>query len=256
MKGVLDDDGIASHERAATALYEIVREAWSTADGAYRAGRTITEGVIRRAILDGMERRGVRTDHAPIVAAGSGSGDPHYDFSGDGEPLREGDVVQLDLWARELQPESIYADISWVGCYGPKPDDEIAEAWKTLIASRDEAVRFVSERMKSGAPTTGAEVDARVRGILTEAGYGGALRHRTGHGIDTECHGSGVNLDSVEFPDRRLLLEGSCFSVEPGLYFERFGLRTEIDVYIRGGVPRISGEEPQREILRCGRSVF
>jgi Xaa-Pro aminopeptidase len=203
-----------------------------------------------------MEKREIETDHPPIVGAGAHAGDPHYDFSGCGEQFREGDIVQLDLWAKEKRPGAIYADISWVGVFGRSVDDEALRAWKTLVEARDEAVRFAAEALLSGSAPSGAAVDERVRAILLGAGYLDAVRHRTGHGIDTECHGSGVNLDSIEFPDRRLLLEGSCFSVEPGLYFSRFGLRTEIDVYIREGVPRISGDEPQRDILRCGRSSF
>ena len=255
LKGLLDDESIASHERSARALYEIVRDAWEAVDEAYRSGTVIGEGSVRTLLLEGMEKRGIETDHPPIVAAGGHSGDPHYDFAGEGEAFREGDVVQLDLWAKETRPGSIYADISWVGVFGREVDAEVQRAWGSLVRARDEAVSFAAAALTPGAAPTGADVDARVRAVLIEAGYGDAIRHRTGHGIDTECHGSGVNLDSIEFPDRRRLLEGSCFSVEPGLYFQSFGLRTEIDVYIRGGVPRISGGEPQRKILRCGRSA-
>jgi Xaa-Pro aminopeptidase len=58
-----------------------------------------------------------------------------------------------------------------------------------------------------------------------------------------------VNLDSVEFPDRRPLGEGACFSIEPGVYMEDFGMRTEIDAYIRGGRLIVSGGERQRSLL-------
>jgi Xaa-Pro aminopeptidase len=53
----------------------------------------------------------------------------------------------------------------------------------------------------------------------------------------------------VEFPDSRLLLEGSCFSVEPGVYLDEFGMRSEINVYISGGKPVVSGKNPQFELL-------
>jgi len=76
-----------------------------------------------------------------------------------------------------------------------------------------------------------------------------SVQHRTGHGIDTDCHGSGTNLDSIEFPDNRYILEGSCFSVEPGIYFSDSGFRTEIDIYINQGKPVISGGEIQKNIL-------
>lgn len=254
LKGLLNEEGIASHERAADGLYGIVEETGSLIREAYESGKTIDEGTVRRFMLEGMDRRGLITDHPPIVAAGSHTGDPHYDFAGSGAAFRDGDVIQLDLWAKEKAPGSIYADISWVVFFGPEPDDEVRRAWKALAEAREEALRFAEAAMRAGKPPEGAAVDARVRERLIGAGYEAALRHRTGHGIDTECHGAGVNLDSVEFPDRRLLLEGSCFSVEPGLYFPRFGLRTEIDVYIRKGLPRVSGKERQREILCCPRS--
>jgi Xaa-Pro aminopeptidase len=58
-------------------------------------------------------------------------------------------------------------------------------------------------------------------------------------------------MDAAEFPDSRFLLEGSCFSLEPGLYFDGFGMRTEMDVYIKGGRPVISGGERQFALLDC-----
>jgi hypothetical protein len=72
-------------------------------------------------------------------------------------------------------------------------------------------------------------------------------------------------MDSVEFPDTRLILEGSCFSLEPGLYFGAgraggkfkggisFGMRTEIDVYVLDGKPVVSGFPHQRQyaLLSC-----
>jgi Xaa-Pro aminopeptidase len=118
-----------------------------------------------------------------------------------------------------------------------------------LVDARDGCVDYINERLAAGTPVTGREVDGHARRIIEKAGYGRFLKHRTGHSIDTQSHGSGVNLDSVEFPDSRFLLEGSCFSVEPGIYLEGFGLRTEIDVYIQDGTAVVSGPPSQMEIL-------
>lgn len=249
--GLLDEAGIASHQRAAEGLYDIVDEAWNFVISRRAAGKTITEGAVRALILDGMERRGLQTDHPPIVAAGANAGDPHYDFDGDGAVFAEGDVVQFDLWAKEKTPLAIYADISWVGYLGEAVNERYAAAWTDLKAARDGAVSFMEAELAAGRRPAGADVDAEVRRLLTERGRASALRHRTGHGIDTEVHGSGANLDSVEFPDQRLLLDGACFSVEPGLYYDDFGLRTEIDCYIRDGELRVSGRTPQRDFLVC-----
>ncbi|TCW60628.1 M24 family metallopeptidase [Treponema sp. J25] len=249
-KGLLDQEGIQSHGRAAHALYDIVHDTWAFISYHYKEKKLLTEGMIQRYIQDSFGKRGLITDHPPIVAAGAHSGDPHYDPRGEGIPLGEGAVIQLDLWAKENYPGAIYADISWVGVYGNSATQEQEDLFMTLIEGRERALSFISASLSSGRRPQGLEVDRVVREFFVERGVGSALKHRTGHGIDTECHGSGVNLDSVEFPDHRLLLDGSCFSIEPGLYFERFGFRTEIDVYIWEGRPYVSGKERQYELLR------
>jgi Xaa-Pro aminopeptidase len=252
-KGLLDEEGMASHERAVGALYDIVDLAWNGVTEARRNKRSLREGEIRALIREEMAKRKLRTDHPPIVAAGANTGNPHYDFSGNGAPIREGDVIQLDLWAKEEAEASIYGDISWIGVFASSPPPAVEKAFDALIAAREGAWRFIETELSAGHRVSGAAVDRKAREILCGLGYGEALKHRTGHGIDTECHGSGVNMDSVEFPDPRLLLEGSCFSLEPGIYFSDFGLRTEIDVYISRGRPVVSGGNHARQfrILTC-----
>jgi Xaa-Pro aminopeptidase len=254
-RGLLNPAGIASHERAGRHLYDIVKLVWERVEQAFRHGEPLREGVLRTLILDEMKQRGLETDHPPIVGAGINTSDPHYDFSGSGERVREGDAVQLDLWAKEAG--GIYADISWAGVFAPEPSPLVEKAFEDLVSAREGAYRFIEEELRAGRRVSGAQADQKTREILMGRGREKALRHRTGHGIDTECHGSGVNIDSVEFPDPRPLLEGSCFSLEPGIYFGPesggFGLRTEIDVYIQGGRPVISGGERQFSLLTCRR---
>ncbi len=250
--GLLDATAIASHQRAAQGLYSIVEDTWSFLKQAREAGKAIYEGDVRAFMLEGMRERGLETDNPPVVGAGGHSGDPHYDFQGQGGLIAEGDVIQLDLWAKESGPDAIFADISWVCVYSDEVPHPVAEAWKDLRAARDEAVRFIRSELAAGRRPSGASVDERVRRVLIDAGRASAIRHRTGHGIDTACHGSGVNIDSIEFPDERILLDGACFSIEPGLYYEDFGLRTEIDGYLESGELIISGKTPQIDILHCG----
>jgi Xaa-Pro aminopeptidase len=251
-KGLLDAPAIASLEKAASGLYDIVEIAWDIVRGAYADKRPLREGELRQVILDQMERRGLVTDHLPIVAAGANAGNPHYDFSDAGALIKEGDVIQFDLWAKERTPGAIYGDISWLGVFGPSASGRVEEAFGDLLDAREGAYHFIEAEMKAGRRPSGDMVDRKTREILINRGYGEALKHRTGHGIDTECHGSGVNIDSVEFPDSRPLLDGSCFSLEPGIYFSDFGLRTEIDVYIQEGKPVISqGNRRQFSLLTC-----
>lgn len=266
-KGLLDSSQIESQERAGTILYQTVYETWKMISSCYNSHTRISEYEVQQFILSCFEKNSLVTDHPPIVAFGPHAGNPHYEPSETESAYAvEGDVIQLDIWAKENRPEAVYADISWVGFFGHSVPEHIQSRWNVLIKARDSVKDFIEKRISEGSATavsscvstiTGAQLDENVRRILIDAGYEQFIKHRTGHGIDTECHGSGVNLDSVEFPDTRALLEGCSFSVEPGLYFDDFGLRTEIDIYIKDGRPVISGKKnttcplaiPQTDIL-------
>lgn len=249
--GLLDAAGMASHERAARHLYQIAALAWERVQHAFGTHEPVSEGAIQRFMLDEFTRRNLVCDHPPIVAAGANSGLPHYSVSGAGAVFAAGDVIQFDLWAKEALSDSIYADISWVGVFAAGVPEEVNAAFSALCAAREGGLRFIQDELNAARRPSGAEVDRTVRAILHQDGMAAAIRHRTGHGIDREVHGSGVNMDSQEFPDERLLLDGSCFSLEPGIYFERFGLRTEIDVYIQNGAAIVSGGERQSAPLHC-----
>ncbi|GHU09098.1 peptidase M24 [Spirochaetia bacterium] len=253
-KALLSPEEIESHERASAHLHEIVKAIWPVVNRFFIEDKALYEGDLRGEITAMMDERGLITDHPPIVGAGINSGNPHYDFEKRGALIRRGEVIQFDLWAKEKTEGSIYADISWVGVFSEKAGIAVEKAFADLIEAREGAISFIENSLASGKLPTGASVDRKTREILIAKGYEKALRHRTGHGIDTECHGSGVNIDSLEFPDERLLLDGSCFSLEPGIYFPDFGLRTEIDVTIRGGKAVVSGGAYPRQtvLLLCG----
>ncbi|MCH7683904.1 MAG: M24 family metallopeptidase, partial [Gemmatimonadetes bacterium] len=88
------------------------------------------------------------------------------------------------------------------------------------------------------------------RGHITKHGYGDAFVHRTGHSIDIELHGSGPNLDNFETNDVRQLLPGTGFSIEPGIYLPgRFGIRTEINVYLHETGPEPTPVERQQDLI-------
>jgi len=249
VRGTLDAQGIASHERAATVLYRIVRDSWNFVSRQFRERKSVYERDVQEFMIACLSKERLITDAPPIVASGPNSGNPHYAIP-DGESGRRfepGDVIQFDIWAKE--PEGIYADISWVGYFGTNAPVELEKSFKSLIGARDLVRERISNGFTAGIPVLGSALDTVARESLLSVFPETSIQHRTGHGIDTDCHGSGVNLDSVEFPDNRQLLEGSCFSVEPGIYFNEYGMRTEIDIYIEGGKPIVSGGEAQRSLL-------
>jgi Xaa-Pro aminopeptidase len=250
--GGLDPAAIGSHRRAADHLYDIVAEVWRRLRKEMRSGVPVWEATVQGWILGMFEELELLSHSPPIVAVAENSADPHYSpeaAAGRGEVLASGAVLQLDLWAKGKAPDSVYADISWVGILDTRVPPAAATVFGTVVEARELAVSFIGKTLAAGQSVSGERVDREVRSFLERSGYGANLRHRTGHGIDQEVHGFGVNLDSVEFPDSRLLLEGSCFSVEPGVYLDDFGMRSEINVYISGGKAVVSGKKPQFELL-------
>ncbi len=248
VKGVLNAEGIASHRRAADHLYAIVDLARKLMSGRIASGAELYEGDVQALIMDEFAKRGLETDHPPIVAAGAHSADPHYAPQGRGSLIEADRIIQLDLWARETRGTGIYADISWVFFSGRTVPSDAAEVFAAVRGARDELIAYLNRELPERR-VAGHEADRLCREYIRKRGYGEYLIHRTGHGIDTLPHGYGVNLDSIEFPDPRPFMEGSCFSVEPGIYLKDFGMRTEINAYIAYNQAVISGGDIQDEII-------
>jgi Xaa-Pro dipeptidase len=247
--GALDDEGRRSHEAAARVLYAAVAGAWARLRAGMRDGRALTEGDVQEWLLEALEAAGLQTDAPPIVGAGRHTADPHFQVVGRGAPIGRGDAVQFDLWAREKGPGAVYADISWVGVCAAAPSEDDRALFDAVRAAREAALSLLDRRLASREPVSGADADRAARAALVQRGLGAFIRHRTGHAIGGRVHGFGVNLDSVEFPDERLLVEGACFSVEPGVYREERGMRTEIDCLIHDGRLLVSGGPRQDRLL-------
>ena len=68
------------------------------------------------------------------------------------------------------------------------------------------------------------DIDRAAREVITEAGYGEAFIHRTGHGIGLTTHEPPYIVEG----EKHDLEPGMCFSIEPGIYLAgRFGVRIE-----------------------------
>ncbi|WP_423926310.1 M24 family metallopeptidase [Candidatus Palauibacter sp.] len=258
--------GTELHHRAAEILARTARTAFElavraaglspeadpgTADAFETAGEPTpeTEHDLAEWIRARLRAEGL-TEADTIVAVGPNAAKPHY------EPLAEGSstlaaerVFMVDLWGRvAAEPEAVFADQTWMGYLGPEPPADVTEAWDAVVAARDAAVDVI--RANPGA--TGADADRAARDTLVARGYGDAIFHRTGHGIDRELHGVGPTLDSIEMRDDRRLVPGVGFSVEPGVYLEgRFGHRTEIDVYMREDGPEVTPSRIQYNLWRA-----
>jgi Xaa-Pro aminopeptidase len=242
---------LAGHRRAAAALREIVNETFAEIARRVRSHLPCSEFSIQQFVIGRIAAHGMRTDESPIVAVNADAANPHFSPSDERDTqIRQGDLVLLDLFAKEIPRDSIYGDLTWMGYVGERIPEEYAHVFRIVARARDAAVALVQSRVGERQPVSGEEADRAARAIIEAAGYGEVFVHRTGHSIGREVHGTGANLDSLETRDHRQLIGQTCFSVEPGIYLQgRFGIRSELDMTIEDGRAEISGGTPQREII-------
>lgn len=126
--------------------------------------------------------------------------------------------------------------------------DEFAAAFAAARDGRDAAIDLVTTRIAQGRELRGFEVDRACRDSIERAGYGPQFIHRTGHSLGEEVHGNGVHMDDYETHDDRRLIPGTGFTIEPGIYTDRYGVRTEINMFISETGARVTGPL-QRDIV-------
>ena len=191
---------------------------------------------IQSYIARRFTEEGMVFDEPPLVAIGPNASNPHYTPTKEAySPIRKGDLVLIDMWAKYKEPGSVYADITWMGYVGEEVPEKYVERFNIVKAARDAAIEFLRKQLPL-RDVQAYEVDDVARKVIEDAGYGEWFLHRLGHSIydDDSPHGPGANLDNYESHDTRLLLDGTSFSDEPGIYTPEFGVRTETDLHIRG----------------------
>jgi len=248
-EATLSEAQIASHFAARNAIDRVTEAAFKEIGRAVRSGGT-DEYKIQQWILEAFRREEIVTEDGPIVAVNQNCSDPHYEPSATrSSPIREGDFVLLDIWGRKPQPNSCFYDITWTGFVGNTPSAIHRKVFETVRRARDLGVKTVQEAFAAGRKIAGWEVDQAVRDLITQAGYGQYFIHRTGHNISASLHGNGANMDNLETHDEREILPNTCFSVEPGIYLPEFGVRSEVNVLIRGKKPEVTGRVQTELVL-------
>jgi Xaa-Pro aminopeptidase len=239
---------IQSHFAARDSVDAIVEAAFREIGLRARSGGT-TEHEIQQWFMEAFARERLLTDDPPIVAVNANAGNPHYEPTASHPvPIRQGDLVLLDVWGKKNTPAAVYYDITWMGFVGPAPSERMLEVFAVVRDARDAGVKTVTDAIAAARPIAGWEVDRATRDHIKKKGYGEYFIHRTGHSIGTDVHSNGANMDDLEVHDERRLLPNSCFSIEPGIYLPEFGVRSEVNMLIHTGSAEVTGNI-QREIV-------
>jgi len=172
----------------------------------------VRPGVTERAVARALEQRFLEEGadgvaFPTIVASGTSGASPHH-ATGD-RPLERGELVTIDCGA---SVDGYCADMTRTVATGPV-GGLLAEI-HAVVASANAAGRAAAV---PGGPV--GEVDAAARRVITEAGYGDAFVHPTGHGFGLEVHEAPL----VTAASTASLSVGTTFTVEPGIYLSGIG---------------------------------
>lgn len=251
-EALLTREELASHRWAGDRVHGIFREVFAAMAGAIRAGRPMTERGAMDFIQACWARDGLTSDgDLPYVAVDDHAQDPGYiPTAASDRPIVPGSRILIDFWARRDAPGAVYYDITWAAYAGSQPPAAYRDLAAAVFAAREEAKAFIRGRFAAGQPVAGWEVDAHLRAWFAARGLDRGLAHRTGHSMGGMNHFFGANLDDFETHDTRRLLPGSLFSIEPGLYLDGMGVRSEINAYLTpAGDLEVHGPEQTELVL-------
>ena len=249
-EATLSPEQLASHREAADKVHKVIVEGFAEIARRIRAGETPTEYEIQQFIARRLAAEGM-TAGGGDVSVGANTANPHYFPTAErSAPIRRGDFVLFDISEKLNRPGAIVADQTWVGYVGESVPGEYVKVFNIVREARDSATEFVRAAVREGRVIRAAQVDDVSRGVIARAGYAEQFTHRTGHSIGEEGHGNGANIDNFETRDSRRVIARTCFSIEPGIYLEgKFGVRSEINVYVSDRDIEVTGQPVQTEIV-------
>jgi Xaa-Pro aminopeptidase len=184
------------------------------------AGRTETEVAADLARL--LRHYGHSHVDFTVVGSGPNGADPHHEAGS--RTIQRGDAVVLDFGGLL---DGYGSDTTRTVSVG-EPSPQLRTVYETVRAAQQAAY----EAVRPGVPCE--EIDRTARRLIADAGYGDYFVHRVGHGIGVTTHEPPYLVEG----EKRPLVPGMCFSIEPGIYLPgQFGVRIEdiVTVTAEGG---------------------
>ena len=198
---------------------ELLRAAGRVNDQAVAFGISqIAPGVTEKALSDSIEaffeeHGAVQDIQFQLVCYGANAAEPHH-VSDETSKLKEGDAVLFDLWA---PIDKYWCDMTRTVFY-KSVSDEHRKVYEIVRAAQQAGIDFVKPGVRM------CDVDATVRKVIADAGYGDKFITRTGHGVGMTVHEAPEASPSCQL----IAKPGMVFSIEPGIYISGdVGVRIE-----------------------------
>jgi Xaa-Pro aminopeptidase len=159
-----DDDQWAMHQEAARHTTSAFQVAFRFIAERVRKDGSVRETEVQKRILDHFAENDLITDHPPIVGVGPHSGDPHYaPGPGSDAPIKEGNFVLIDLWAKLNRPRAVYSDLTWTCFVGQSVPAKYTDVFKVVAAARDAGIDRVRQAFAVGEKLQGWQTSKRTR---------------------------------------------------------------------------------------------
>lgn len=219
-------------ERAYRRIREIIQGARLEGTKLKDSDGWVTIGRLRREVRRVFFEAGLVEPHGNIIAMGRDAGVPHNEGN-DADVLEEGRPIVVDLYPAQ-ENGGYYFDMTRTYCVG-----RASQELKQLHSLVHDAVKKTVEDLALGTP--GRVYQEKVCDLFEAHGHKTIRQdervqegyvHGLGHGIGLEIH-ERPRLSAANNPD--LILPGSLFTVEPGLYYPSRGLGVRIEdvIYAR-----------------------
>lgn len=230
---VLTEEQIETHRQAGVIIHRILDRTFRWIRENLDCGNYIDEWMMLQKMKELIAEEPIHMDSPPFFGIDEHACDPGYEPEKNGSAqIKEGSRLIIDIAGRLLQEDSIYYDVSWCMNVGSDIDPEYQSVFDLVKEARIQILNLIRTSLDQNISVRGCDVDTFAQSFFRERNMAQYLMHRTGHNIGHTCHGIGANLDNFETHDVRCLLPGTMFSVEPGIYTEKYGVRLEYDVHI------------------------